>query len=105
MSNPKAVLDTNILVSALLSPSGNPARIIDMFLAGTLDLVFSAGIMAEYEEVLHRPRLRIPADAAETVLAAVRRFGGLVEPVPCAGTMVDEDDRIFYDTAKTVAHT
>jgi hypothetical protein len=62
MNTPRVVLDTNILVSAMLSPLGNPAKVFRMFLTRTLDLVFSADILAEYEDVLSRPRLRIPAD-------------------------------------------
>ncbi|MDR1360251.1 MAG: putative toxin-antitoxin system toxin component, PIN family [Deltaproteobacteria bacterium] len=101
MSDPKAVLDTNILVSALLSPSGNPAQVFRKFLTGTLDLAYSKDILVEYEDVLYRPRLRIPANDVETALAAVRRFGEVVVPVPSTGAMIDGDDRVFYDTAKT----
>jgi putative PIN family toxin of toxin-antitoxin system len=101
MSNPSAVLDTNILVSALLTHAGNPAQVVDMFLAGRLDLVYSAGIFDEYEDVLYRPRLRMPAEVAKTLLAAIRCFGEQVEFVPSTGAMPDEDDRVFYDTAKT----
>jgi predicted nucleic acid-binding protein len=34
------------------------------------------------------------------VLAAIRCFGELIEPVPSTQPTKDEDDRIFYDTAK-----
>jgi putative PIN family toxin of toxin-antitoxin system len=101
MNTPRAVLDTNILVSAMLSPLGNPAKIFKMFLAQTLDLIFSADILVEYENVLSRPRLHIPADETVTVLAAIRRFGEQIESVPSTGAMIDEDDRVFYDTAKS----
>ena len=97
----RVVLDTNILVSALLSPSGNPAKIYRMFLTGALALVFSADIFAEYQDVLHRPRLQIPANDAEIVLAAILQYGEKIEPTPSVNTMIDEDDRVFYDTAKT----
>jgi putative PIN family toxin of toxin-antitoxin system len=101
MSVYRAVLDTNILVSAFLSPTGNPAKIYRIFLAGILDLVISAEIFAEYEDVLHRPRLKILAVDADTALAAVRRYGKMVKPAQSACVMIDEDDRIFYDTAKS----
>jgi putative PIN family toxin of toxin-antitoxin system len=101
MTARRIVLDTNILVSALLSPTGNPAKIYKMFLTGALPLVFSAGIFEEYQDVLHRPRLHIPSDDADTILAAVRQYGEEIAPVPSADAMIDEDDRIFYDTAKS----
>jgi putative PIN family toxin of toxin-antitoxin system len=101
MNPPRAVLDTNVLVSAMLSPSGNPAKVFKMFLTRTLALVFSADILAEYEDVLYRPRLRIPADDARMVLASIRRFGEKLEPVSSTDAMIDEDDRVFFDAAKS----
>ena len=50
------MLDTNILVSALISSFGPPARILDMVLLGDLRLVYDDRILAEYREVLARPR-------------------------------------------------
>ena len=50
----RVVLDTNIFVSALLTPKGKPAQIYRMFLEGTLSLVFSMGIFEEYQDVLRR---------------------------------------------------
>jgi putative PIN family toxin of toxin-antitoxin system len=44
------VLDTNILVSALLSPFGNPAKIYKIFLTENLKIVYSSEILAEYNE-------------------------------------------------------
>jgi putative PIN family toxin of toxin-antitoxin system len=96
-----AVLDTNILVSALLSPFGNPAKIYRMFLTKNLKVVYSSGILAEYNDVLVRPRLRIPAGEAKKVLEAIQEHGEWIEPPPSTHEMIDEDDRIFYDTAKS----
>jgi len=96
----RVVLDTNILVSALMSKFGNPAKIYMMFLSETIILVFSDDIMAEYKEVLYRPHLRIPIDDADKVLEAIRQYGEYVEPVPSTFPMIDEDDRMFYDAAK-----
>ncbi|MDR1077764.1 MAG: putative toxin-antitoxin system toxin component, PIN family [Propionibacteriaceae bacterium] len=95
------VLDTNVLVSALLTPLGNPAKIYRMFMTETIKVVYCAEIIAEYGDVLERPRLKIPADAAETVLAAIREHGEKIEPTPSTHDMVDEDDRVFYDTARS----
>ena len=97
----RVVLDTNILVSALLSPEGNPAKIYKMFLTGALSLVFSADIFDEYQDVLRRPRLRLPSNEIETVLASIRQHGNEINPAPSVKVMIDEDDRVFYDTAKS----
>ena len=50
MSKPLVVLDTNVLVSALLSKTGNPAKILNKFLEGELTLVYSEEILKEYKE-------------------------------------------------------
>jgi len=95
------VLDTNILVSALLSPKGNPAKILKMFLTGALSLVFSANIFEEYQDVLKRPRLCIPEDDVNMVLTAIREYGKQIDPDISTNKMIDENDRVFYDTAKS----
>ena len=54
----RVVLDTNILVSALLQPQGVPAQTFLISLAGiTAKLCVSGNIYAEYEEVLRRAKL------------------------------------------------
>ena len=94
------VLDTNVLASALMSSLGNPAKIFKMFLTEALKLIYSEDIIAEYEDVLYRPRLRILAEDADIVLVAIRQHGELVAPIPSTFPMTDEDDRCFYDAAK-----
>jgi putative PIN family toxin of toxin-antitoxin system len=101
MTGVLVVLDTNILVSALLSPLGNPAKIYKMFLTENLRIAYSSEILAEYNDVLFRPRLRIPTEEAAKVLAAIQEYGERIEPIPSTHDMVDEDDRVFYDTAKS----
>lgn len=53
----KIVLDTNQLISAILTPDGKPAIILDEVLAGTLTLVISPKIIYEAEKVLSYPKL------------------------------------------------
>ncbi len=66
----RAVLDPNVLIAALLSPTGAPAQIVARWLAGEFDLVVSESLLAELERALaHRkPRALISAvDAAAFV--------------------------------------
>ncbi|GHV01426.1 hypothetical protein AGMMS49521_1640 [Campylobacterota bacterium] len=96
-----AVLDTNVLVSALLSPRGNPAKIYRLFLTEKLKVAYCAEIISEYKDVLSRSRLKIPPDEAAKVIADIEEHGEQVEPLLSTREMVDEDDRVFYDTAKS----
>ena len=53
----RVVLDTNVLVSALLQPQGMPARALLIVLSGTAaQLCVSGDIYAEYDEVVRRPK-------------------------------------------------
>ena len=56
----RVVLDTNVLVSGLLTPSGPCGQIVELVLDGVLDLCVDGRILDEYEDVLRRPKLAIP---------------------------------------------
>jgi uncharacterized protein len=51
----RVVLDTNVIVSALLQPLGVPAQVFLLALSGALQLCMSGSIYTEYEEVISRP--------------------------------------------------
>ena len=68
----KVVLDTNVLVSGLLTPTGTCGQIVDLFIAGAFELAVDARILQEYETVLHRPELDLPAVEVEELLRFVR---------------------------------
>jgi uncharacterized protein len=64
----RVVLDANVLVSALISRVGAPARLVELWLEGAFDLVVSERLLAELERALTYPRVRqrlSPADAAD----------------------------------------
>jgi putative PIN family toxin of toxin-antitoxin system len=66
----RAVLDVNVLVAALLSPTGAPAQIVSRWLGGEFELVVSENLLAELEHALTYRKLRArvaPEDAAEFV--------------------------------------
>lgn len=70
----RAVLDPNVLISALLSPSGAPAQTVARWLAGEFELVVSESLLAELERALAYPKIRrrIPADDAADFVALLR---------------------------------
>ncbi|HXL73081.1 MAG TPA: putative toxin-antitoxin system toxin component, PIN family, partial [bacterium] len=61
------VLDTNVLVSGLLSPYGPPGEIVRMVSSRALSLCFDARIISEYAEVLTRPKFPFRRDAVEAL--------------------------------------
>jgi len=53
----KIVIDTNLVISAFISPNGLPAKIIDyIVLSEEVLICYNADILAEYEEVLSREK-------------------------------------------------
>lgn len=52
------VLDTNVLVSAIMTPGGIPAQVLNAWLSEQYTLLMSAEALDEIAEVLHRPRVR-----------------------------------------------
>ena len=58
MTASRAVIDPNVLISALLSPSGSPAALIARWLTGEFELVISAKLVTELRRALTYPRLR-----------------------------------------------
>jgi putative PIN family toxin of toxin-antitoxin system len=79
----RAVLDPNILVAALLSRSGTPARIISRWLGGEFELVVSETLLAELDRALAYPKLRdrVSADEAGAFVELLRR-GALLATDP-----------------------
>ena len=93
------VLDTNVLVSALLSPFGSPARILDLVLMGDIRLAYDDRIMAEYREVLARPKFGfVPADVSD-VLIYLEAEGEPVVAHPLNTALPHPDDAPFLEVA------
>ena len=101
----RAVLDTNVLVSAILSLKGNAAVILGMITEGSLTPVYCCQILGEYTGVLARPRFGFPKNLVDEVLSLFEVFGVPVDPQKSDFPMLDESDRIFYDTAAAGAAT
>ena len=76
----RAVIDTNVLVSGLLSPSGNEALIILAIHQGLLRLCLSEQIIDEYARALARPRFGFPPDEIEALIVMLQRIGELFQP-------------------------
>ena len=66
-SVPRAVLDTNVLVSALISPGGPSAALLLELRAGAFELVVSPALLAELREVLGREKFRRYVTEAEAI--------------------------------------
>jgi putative PIN family toxin of toxin-antitoxin system len=75
---PRAVVDTNVMVSGLLG--GTATEVIRRWRMGAFDLVLSAEILTEYEAVLNRPKFRLPPRVVQELLGYVRAQATWVVP-------------------------
>ena len=95
----KVVLDTNVLVSGLLKPYGAPGEIVRMVSSGALHLCHDARILAEYQEVLRRPKFGFRPSDIDALLDYVRLNGHAVSAIPLSQHLSDPDDEMFLEVA------
>ena len=93
------MLDTNVLLSAVLTAQGTCARIVDMIADGVLDLYADDRILAEYDSVLYRPELRIAPEDAGVILDLIRSITDTVAAIPLPVQLPDPDDATFLEVA------
>ena len=89
------VLDTNVLVSGLITPFGPPADIVRLLAAGAIRVCYDARILGEYREVLSRPAFGIAAERMEALLDQIRADGVLATAFPLSTRLPDPDDEMF----------
>ncbi|MDR0999885.1 MAG: putative toxin-antitoxin system toxin component, PIN family [Clostridiales bacterium] len=99
----RAVLDTNVVVSAFLSPVGKPAVILQLVLRGDIDVSFNTAILTEYEQVLVRSKFagKIHQRDIQRFFEIMYDIGNNIISIPSNIDMPDETDRKFYGTAKS----
>ena len=97
-----AVVDTNVLVAALLSRNDDSATVgvVRAMLKGDFIPLYHKDILSEYDEVLHRKKkYNLSEKAIQTLLHGIRENGIEVFPEPTGEIFIDEDDVIFYEVA------
>lgn len=94
----RAVLDPGVLVSALISPSGRPAKLLGEARAGAFEIVASPLLLAELEEVLNRKKFRryVDLDAVEQYVARLRSDALVVSDPDKPGPLSSSDPKDDY---------
>jgi len=96
----KVVLDTNVVVSAHLKAGGLEAFVLDLALASKVQLYVSRDILAEYEEVLRRPRFRVDSKKVTQSLRLIKKRATNVKPTLTLSVSPDPDDNRFLECAE-----
>jgi uncharacterized protein len=98
--SPKAVYDTNIIISAALSPSGIPSSLLALAVDGAVQLYVSPVILDEYVEVLHRPKFAFSEEVITGLMRRVTEAAVLVHPTRTISASPDESDNRFLECAQ-----
>jgi putative PIN family toxin of toxin-antitoxin system len=101
----RAVLDVNVLISAVLSPSGAPGRLLAAWRDGALELVVSPLLLAELRRALGYPRLArlVPPADADALVALLGRSAQLVPDPPGRAPLASADPGDDYLVALAAA--
>jgi len=95
----RIVLDTNVLVSGLLSPFGTCAELVRMLTSGTLVLCVDARILLEYDEVLRRSKFDIAPARVDILMEHIENTAEVHAADPLDIALPDEADSPFLEVA------
>jgi len=101
----RAVLDVNVLISAILSRRGSPARLLLAWQAGAFELVASPALLAELARALGYPKLArlVPPADADRFVAWIARSAVLAADSAAAPAIRSADPRDDYLVALAAA--
>ncbi|MBQ7677435.1 MAG: putative toxin-antitoxin system toxin component, PIN family [Lachnospiraceae bacterium] len=91
-----AVIDTDVLVSAMLKWTSVPGNIIEFAFTGTITPVLSDVIVAEYREVLMRDKFHLTKEIVDDVIQALKEQGVFIEADNMDYELPDSKDVVFY---------
>ena len=96
-----AVIDTNVIVSALITKNSEAAAIhvIRAVLNGQVVPVYNKAILREYEEVLKRKKFHLDESVVDSMISYFMAFGVEEEQIHTDLAFQDEDDRVFYEVS------
>ena len=99
----RIVLDTNVLVSALMGGAGPPDDVLQLLLRREAILLADSRIIAEYDEVTSRPKFNFPQWKRVGMLETIVLVAEPVIASPLRLSLPDPDDRLFIEVAVTGA--
>jgi putative PIN family toxin of toxin-antitoxin system len=94
-----AVIDTNVLVSALISSHDDAATVlvVEKIFSGEVIPLFNDEIIKEYNDVLRREKFHFSNKTVNILLQAIEKYGEHVVPTPTGELLPDMKDLPFYE--------
>ena len=96
-----AVIDTNVLVSALLSRYSDSAtvQVVGAISKSGICPLYNQEIIAEYREVLHREKFHFPKKAIDSIISIIMKLGMNTKRIQSFEEFSDPKDVVFYEVA------
>ncbi len=95
----RIVLDTNVLVSGILSPHGPPAAVLRALLTEHVRLCFDERILSEYRDVLTRDKFSFDRELVKELVAFLEAAGSATLAAPLSLSLPDAGDQMFIEVA------
>lgn len=92
-----AVIDTNVLVSAMLKWQSVPGTVMSLVFDGPVIPVFNEEILNEYKTVLSRPKFHLDEKDVNIILAGITKKGILLNSDKIDIELPDTKDVVFYE--------
>ena len=105
MNRHRIVLDTNVLISAILF-GGKPRRVLDLVISGSIDCTLSTVILDELKDVLQRPRFGFSADVCFHIIEELHGACDIISPSVSVDVIRSDpdDNRILECAVEAQAH-
>lgn len=96
-----AVIDTNVVVSALITKHNDAAtyKVLTHIVQGDVVPLYNDEIISEYREVLSRGKFHLTKMEIERVIGYFYSYGIMMNKSAFDGFMPDESDRVFYEVS------
>ena len=91
------VIDTNVLVSAVLKSHSVPGSIVELAFDGPIIPILNETIEKEYREVLSRPKFHLPEDLVEGIMSTFHKRAIYVDAEHLDIELPDPKDLVFYE--------
>lgn len=91
------VIDTNVLVSAMLKWNSVPGNVMEFVFSEVIIPLLNKRIINEYEDVLSRPKFHMTREVIHNILAEINRLGLYIDAEKLDIVLPDPKDRIFYE--------
>lgn len=92
-----AVIDTNVVVSAMLKADSMPALVLKEVLVGNICLLLNQEILDEYLEVLSRKKFHFSVETVINLVREIKKRAIFIDAMPTDESLPDPDDAVFYE--------